>query len=85
MFPGITPVEDPVITDENGIYSGGGASSHLNLILYLVEKYAGPDVAIFCSKAFQINIQRNSQSQFMLFKGQKEHENDTIKKSAGFH
>ena len=38
-------------------------------------------MAIFCSKAFQIDIQRNSQSPFIIFKGQKEHEDDLIRQA----
>src|SRR5579859_1446762 len=34
MFPDVELVEDKIITDENGIYSSGGAFSYLNLILY---------------------------------------------------
>jgi transcriptional regulator GlxA family with amidase domain len=84
MYPDVNLVEDKIITDENGIYSSGGAFSYLNLILYLIEKYAGKDVAIFCSKAFQIDYQRNSQSPFAIFKGQKEHEDEAIKKAQEF-
>ena len=80
-FPDIDLVEDKIITDEQGIYSSGGAYSSLNLILYLVEKFAGRQTAVFCSKAFQIDIQRDSQSPFMIFKGQKEHEDESIKKA----
>jgi transcriptional regulator GlxA family with amidase domain len=84
MFPDIELVEDKIITDEQGIYSSGGAYSSLNLILYLVEKYAGREAAVFCSKAFQIDIQRDSQSPFMIFTGQKEHEDEPVKKAQEF-
>ncbi|MFT3823368.1 MAG: helix-turn-helix domain-containing protein [Chitinophagaceae bacterium] len=84
MFPEVNLVEDKVITDEAGIYTSGGAFSYLNLVLYLIEKFAGRDIAIFCSKAFQIDIQRDSQSPFMIFKGQKEHEDNDIKKAQDF-
>ena len=84
MFPDVDLVEDKIITDENGIYSSGGAYSSLNLILYLVEKFAGRETAIFCSKAFQIDFQRDSQSPFIIFKGQKEHEDEPIKKAQEF-
>lgn len=84
MFPAVDLVEDKIITDENGIYSSGGAYSSLNLILYLIEKYAGREAAVFCSKAFQIDIQRDSQSPFMIFTGQKVHEDEPIKKAQEF-
>ncbi len=84
MFPDVNLVEDRIITDEQGIYSSGGAFSYLNLILYLIEKYAGRDVAVFMSKAFQIDIERRSQSQFIMFNGQKAHEDEEIKKAQEF-
>lgn len=83
-YPSVMLVEDKIITDENGIYSSGGAFSYLNLILYLIEKYAGRDIAIFCSKAFQIDIDRQSQSPFIMFKGQKDHEDEPILKAQEF-
>lgn len=81
MFPEVNLVEDKIITDERGIYTSGGAFSYLNLILYIIEKYAGRSVAVFCSKAFQIDIQRDSQSPFIIFQGQKEHDDELIKKA----
>ncbi len=39
MFPAVNLQADRLITDENGIYTNGGAWSFLNLVLYLVEKY----------------------------------------------
>lgn len=83
-FPEVELVEDRILTDENGIYSSGGAFSYLNLLLYLIEKYAGREIAVVCSKTFQIDIDRNSQSPFMMFKGQKSHEDDTIHRAQDF-
>jgi transcriptional regulator GlxA family with amidase domain len=49
-----------------------------------VEKYAGRDVAIMISKAFMIDIDRHSQSPFIIFEGQKAHEDETVKKAQEF-
>lgn len=84
MFPEVNLVQDKIITDEFGIYSSGGAFSYLNLILYLIEKYAGREIAVFMSKAFQIDIERRSQSPFVIFQGQKDHEDEEIKKAQEF-
>jgi transcriptional regulator GlxA family with amidase domain len=84
LFPDVLLVEEKIITDEQGIYTSGGAFSYLNLILYLIEKYAGRDVAVFMSKAFQIDIERRSQSPFILFQGQKKHEDEAVKKAQEF-
>ena len=81
MFPDVNLVTDKIITDEHGLYSSGGAYSGVNLIVYLVEKYAGREAAVYCSKVFEIDIERGSQSQFIMFKGQKEHEDEPVKKA----
>jgi transcriptional regulator GlxA family with amidase domain len=79
MFPGVNLVTERVVTDENGIYTSGGAYSYLTLVLYLIEKYAGREAAVFCAKIFAIDIDRSTQSPFMMFSGQKEHEDEPIK------
>jgi transcriptional regulator GlxA family with amidase domain len=81
MFPDVHLVPDKIITDDSGIYTSGGAYSWLNLVLYIVEKMAGRDMAITCSKIFEIQIERNSQSAFMIFSPQKRHEDDAVKKA----
>jgi transcriptional regulator GlxA family with amidase domain len=84
MFPKVNLQKDQLITDENGIYTNGGAYSFLNLILYLVEKYYDRQTAIFCSKVFQIEMDRHSQSSFIVFKGQKTHGDELVKKAQVF-
>ncbi|GAB3968370.1 helix-turn-helix domain-containing protein [Spirosoma terrae] len=84
MFPDVDLVTEKIITDEQGIYSSGGAFSYLNLILYLIEKYAGRDIAILAAKVFAIEIDRESQSPFTIFQGQKSHEDESIKKAQEF-
>jgi len=79
MFPKVNVQTDKLITDENGIYTNGGAYSFLNLLIYLVEKYYDRQTAIFCSKVFQIEIDRHSQSAFIIFKGQKLHDDEMVK------
>lgn len=79
LFPAVNLVEDKIITDEKNIYTSGGAYSWLNLILYLVEKYAGRDIALRCAKGFQIDIQRSSQSPYIIFSGQKDHGDAAIR------
>jgi transcriptional regulator GlxA family with amidase domain len=84
MYPDVELVPDKIITDEQGIYTSGGAYSWLNLVLYLVEKLAGREMAIICSKLFEIQIERENQSAFMIFSPQKQHEDELIKKAQEF-
>jgi transcriptional regulator GlxA family with amidase domain len=84
MFPKVNLKTDQLITDENGIYTNGGAYSFLNLVLYLVEKYYDRQTAIFCSKVFQIEMDRHSQSSFIVFKGQKLHGDELVKEAQAY-
>lgn len=79
LFPNVNLQADRVITDEAGIYTNGGAYSFLNLIIYLVEKFYNRETAIFCSKVFQIEIDRQSQSPYMIFEGQKQHGDEMVR------
>jgi len=84
MFPEVTLVDGRVVTDQNGIYSSGGATSYWNLLLHLVEKYAGREMAIMASKIYALEIDRKSQSPFIMFNGQKEHVDESIKEAQNY-
>ena len=84
LFPKVNLQTDQLITDENGIYTNGGAYSFLNLVIYLVEKYFDRQTAIYCSKVFQIGMDRQSQSAFSIFKGQKMHGDEMIQQAQTF-
>jgi transcriptional regulator GlxA family with amidase domain len=81
MFPEVNLKTDKLITDENGIYTNGGAFSFLNLVIYLVEKYYDRRIAIQCAKVFQIDLDRNLQSEFSIFNGHKKHEDKVVLKA----
>lgn len=83
-YPKIDLIAESVITEDDGIYTSGGAFSILNLILYLVEKYAGRETSIWCSKMFEIEFDRVNQNQFVIFNGQKKHDDELIKEAQSF-
>ncbi|GAB4029686.1 GlxA family transcriptional regulator [Spirosoma gilvum] len=83
-FPKVKLQPDKLITDEKGIYTNGGAYSFLNLLIYLIEKYYDRQTAIYCSKLFQIEIERQSQSAFTIFTGQKQHGDEVVKKAQDY-
>ena len=84
MFPDVELVDGSIITEEHRLYSSGGAMSYWNLLLYLVEKYTDRETAIMAAKFFAIDIDRNNQSAFMMFNGQKGHEDTEIKQAQTF-
>jgi transcriptional regulator GlxA family with amidase domain len=84
LFPDVEVVEGNIITEESRIYSSGGANSYWNLLLHLVEKYTDRETAILASKYFAIDIDRESQTTFAMFTGQKNHTDDAVKKAQDF-
>jgi len=81
MFPSVNLIDDRIITDEHNLYTSGGAYSWLNLVVYLVEKFAGRETAIRCSKGFEIDTERAGQSPFIIFRPQKGHQDMAVRKA----
>lgn len=84
MFPEVELIDGRIISEAQGIYSSGGASSYWNLLLHIVEKYTNREIAIHAAKYFAIEIDRKSQSPFIMFNGQKKHEDNPIKEAQEF-
>ncbi len=81
MYPEVEVQDGMIVTEENGIYSSGGANSYWNLLLHLVEKYTDRSTAVLTSKYFAIDINRHSQSPFTIFTGQKSHHDEVVIKA----
>ncbi len=80
-YPLIQVRSDRIITDQEGIYTSGGAFSSIKLILYLIEKFCGREAALWISKRFSIDIDHVSQAHFAVFTGQHQHNDHEILKS----
>jgi transcriptional regulator GlxA family with amidase domain len=83
-YPKVDLMDDRIITEEEGIYTSGGAYSYLNLLVYLIEKYTDRGLAIQIAKGFAIDFDRQSQSPFVIFHGQKTHNDEPIKQAQEF-
>jgi transcriptional regulator GlxA family with amidase domain len=84
MFPDVTLVDGRIVTEQQGLYSSGGATSYWNMLLHLVEKHAGREMAIMAAKVYALEIDRKTQSPFIMFNGQKKHEDEPIKQAQEF-
>ncbi len=80
-FPRAILTDEKIVTEANGIYTSGGAYAFTNLVIYLIEKYAGREVAVLAAKGFMVDIDRSSQSPFMIFSGQKNHKDELVLKA----
>jgi transcriptional regulator GlxA family with amidase domain len=77
-FPHLNIQDENFITDDNGVYTSGGAYAFTNLILYLIEKFGGRELAVQIAKSFMIDPDKGSQSTFMMFSGQKGHKDEMV-------
>ncbi len=83
-YPSVEVEDGSVITEQGNIYRSGGANSLLNLVLYLIEKFSDRETAILLSKYFALDFDRDSQNQFAIFKGQRNHPDNEIQKIQDF-
>ncbi|MEQ8905218.1 helix-turn-helix domain-containing protein [Ekhidna sp.] len=81
LFPEVIVEDERIVSESHRIYTSGGALAFTNLLIYLIERYAGREVAIAAAKAYMIDVDRTSQSPFMMFSGQKSHEDQEVLKA----
>jgi transcriptional regulator GlxA family with amidase domain len=73
LFPKVKLEDDKVIIDEGRIYSSGAAFSFTSLIIYLIEKFCGRDMAFAAAKVFMVQVHDSSQHSFSIFNLQRNH------------
>ncbi|RYE58324.1 MAG: helix-turn-helix domain-containing protein [Sphingobacteriales bacterium] len=77
-FPDITLVDEKMIVEHNGLYSSGGSNAYWNLLLFLVEKYIDREISILVAKHFVIDLDRITQTPFIVFRGLRNHHDREI-------
>lgn len=77
-YPLIHVMPENIVAESEGIYTSGGAYAFTNLVVYLIEKFGGRELAILAAKSFMIDIDKGSQSPFIIFSGQKEHKDEVV-------
>jgi transcriptional regulator GlxA family with amidase domain len=78
MYPKVKWMPEFMVTEDRGMYCGGGVHAALDLSLYLVEQFCGHEVAMQSAKAMLIETPRAWQSGFAIVPLKTEHRDDTI-------
>lgn len=78
-YPAIKLQPDAVVTDQNGLYTGGGAFSSLNLLVYLIEKFCDQALGVQIAKQFSIQRDQVNQAHFAIFNGLTQHNDASIR------
>lgn len=79
-FPLVFVKPGRTITVDGRCYTSGGATSAFHLLVFLVQKYCGNEMAVNISKIFAIDINRSQQSYFSTFRPDYSHSDDMVKK-----
>jgi transcriptional regulator GlxA family with amidase domain len=65
-YPQVDWHTDLLITEDAGLYCGGGVNAAADLSLYLVERLCGHRVAVECSKALLLDMPRLNQAGYAI-------------------
>lgn len=84
LYPNAILEDERIVSESDRIYTSGGALAFANLLIYLLERYAGRELAIMAAKAYMIDIDRVSQSPFAVFTGLKTHQDKEVLKAQEF-
>lgn len=80
-FPKVNWKTDLFITKSDNIVCGGGVYASLDVCLYLVEQFAGYEVAKQCSRSLLIDAPRTWQSSFSAPLLNQQHQDEKIRRS----
>ena len=80
-YPKVKWMPELMVTEDRGMYCGGGVHAALDLSLYLVEQFCGHEVALQSAKAMLIDTPRAWQSGFAIVPLKTEHSDETISKA----
>ena len=80
LFPKVNVEDDKIIIDEGRFYTSGAAFSFTTLIIYMIEKLCGRDMALAAARVFMINVHESNQHSFSIFNLQRNHEDHDIGK-----
>lgn len=68
------------LTIDERCYTSGGGTSAFHLLIFLIQKYCGNDVAVRISKIFSIDLNRYQQTYFSTFRPDYSHNDEMVKK-----
>lgn len=77
-FPKIRLASDAVVTLDSNIYTSGGATSGFHLMLALIQKHCGREMAIRLAKLFSIDMDRENQAYFGHFAPAEAHDDRLV-------
>lgn len=81
LFPMVQLQSEAVVTEQDRIYTSGGATNTFHLLMLLLEIYCSRQIAVRAAKVFSIDLDRSRQTYFGTFTPEHDH-GDTLVKQA---
>lgn len=79
-FPSVFVKPGRTLTIDNRCYTSGSSTSAFHLLIFLVQKYGGNELAVRVAKFFAIDLDRYQQSYFSTFRPNYSHNDELVKK-----
>ncbi|WP_022729939.1 GlxA family transcriptional regulator [Fodinicurvata sediminis] len=80
-YPKVDWHPEAFITEDAGVYCGGGVYGVIDLSLYLVEKFCGHDIALDCARSMLVEMPRVNQAGFAVLPLTSRHDDGAIRKA----
>jgi transcriptional regulator GlxA family with amidase domain len=77
-YPQACIKEEYTVTDDRGVYCSGGASSAIDLLIYLIRCFGSPELASECSRKLLVDTSRRSQMPYVQYNFKRNHEDQDI-------
>lgn len=81
LFPLVQLQAEAVVTEQDRVYTSGGATNTFHLLMLLLEIYCSKKIAVKAAKVFSIDLDRNRQTYFGTFTPSEDHGDDLVKKT----
>jgi len=78
-YPKVRWQPEHFITEDAGLFCGGGVYAAIDLSLYLVEKYCGHEIALECAKSLMVTPPRTLQSGYAMAPLSRPHGDERVK------
>ncbi len=78
LFPDVLLKPNETVTADDRTFTSGGSTSLFHLIILLVQKYCGREIAIQVAKLFVIDMDRYQQSYFGTFRPNYAHNDEMV-------
>jgi transcriptional regulator GlxA family with amidase domain len=77
-YPLVLLKPEQLITEDGPVLCSGGGMAWFDLTLYLIERYAGHEIALATAKSYVIDMGRGSQKAYSALQGRRYHKDAVI-------